>query len=216
MREEVLFEQESTTEDPGKERYAIGRDLVLTISGQTAMLYRASMYVRTVDLSDKTARQLFIVEIIEEGAMKSRVAQALNISRQTIDNYLAIKKHFGTEGLVRGYSVSESKSKQKQRELHVQERPSGNKAEIVAELRKEERERRESENRNLSFSFEGPGKASQIGSEDQIFSRCHDWKETRYAGVFAYLVPLISEGKWIELVMGRVQDIYGFYLDGGA
>ena len=144
MPEEVMFEQKSTTEDTSKERYAIGRDLVLSICGQTAMLYRARMYVRTVDLSDKTARQLFIVEIIEEeGAMKSRVAQALEISRQTIDNYLAIKKYFGTEGLVRGYSVSESKSKQKQRELHVGERPSGNKAEIVAEIRKQERERRD-------------------------------------------------------------------------
>ena len=59
MQEEVMFEIESTTEDPSKERYAIGRNLVLTISGQTAMLYRASIYIRTVDLSDKTARRLF-------------------------------------------------------------------------------------------------------------------------------------------------------------
>ena len=110
MPEEVLFEQESNTGEPGKEYYSIGRDLVLTIYNKTAMLYRAIMYVRTVDLSDKTARQLFIVEIVEEeGAMKSHVAKALKISRQTIDNYLAIKKHFGTEGLVRGYSVSERK-----------------------------------------------------------------------------------------------------------
>ena len=41
MPQEVMFERESTTEDPGKERYTIGRDLVLTISGHTAMLYRA-------------------------------------------------------------------------------------------------------------------------------------------------------------------------------
>ena len=221
MPEEVLFQQESTTDDSGKERHPIGRDLVLTISGQIAMLYRASMYIRTVDLADKTARQLFIVKIIEEeGAMKSRVAQALKISRQTIDNYLAIKKHFGTEGLVRGYSVSESKSKRKQRELHVGERPSGNKAEIVAEIRKQERERRERENRNLAFSFEGVGKAGQIGSEDQIFSQCHDWKATRYAGVFAHLVTLISGWKWPRVGDGPfwewVQDIYGFSLDGGA
>ncbi len=213
MPEEVMFEQESTTEDPGKERYAIARDLVLTISGQTAMLYRASIYIRTVDLSDKTARQLFIVEIIEEeGAMKSRVAQALKISRQTIDNYLAIKKHFGTEGLVRGYSVPESKSKQKQRELHVQERPSGNKAEIVAEIRRQEIEQRERENRNLAFSFEGVGKVGQIGSEDQIFSQCHDWKETRYAGVFAYLVTLISGWKWLEMVMGHFGNAYKIFI----
>ena len=99
MPQEVMFERESTTEDPGKERYTIGRDLVLTISGQTAMLYRAGTYIRTLDLLDKTARKLFIIDIIEEeNAVKSRVAQALNISRQTIDNYLAIKERLGTEG----------------------------------------------------------------------------------------------------------------------
>ena len=86
MPEEVMFKQESTTDDSGRERYAIGRDLVLTISGQTAMLYRASTYIRTVDLLDKTARKLFIVDIIEEEAMKFHLAQALKISRQTIDN----------------------------------------------------------------------------------------------------------------------------------
>jgi len=213
MPEEVLFEQKSTTEEPGKERYAIGRDLVLTIAGQTAMLYRASMYVRAVDLSDKTARKLFIVELIEEeGAMKSRVAQALNISRQTIDNYLAIKEHFGTEGFVRGYSVPESKSLRKQRELHAQERASGNKAEIVAEIRRQEREQRERENRNLAFSFESVGKAGQIGSEEQLFSQCHGWKETRYAGVFAYMVTLIGGWKWLELVMGHFGNAYKIFM----
>ena len=149
MPEKVLFEQESTTDDSGRERYTIGRDLVLTISSQIAMLYRASTYIRTVDLSDKTARKLFIVDIVEEeDAMKSRVAQALNISRQTIDNYLAIKKHFGTEGLIRGESVPKSKGRR-------QERPNGNKAVIVAGIRKQDREQRESLNRNLAFSFEG-------------------------------------------------------------
>jgi len=107
MPEEVLFQQESATVNSGQESYGIGGDLVLTICGQTAMLYRASIYVRTVDLADKIARRMFIVEIIAEGAMKSRVAQALKISRQTIDNYLAIKEYFGTEGLARGYSVAE-------------------------------------------------------------------------------------------------------------
>ena len=206
MPQEVMFERESTTEDPGKERYTIGRDLVLTISGQTAMLYRAGTYIRTLDLLDKTARKLFIIDIIEEeNAMKSRVAQALNISRQTIDNYLAIKEHLGTEGLIRGDSVSEIKSKPGRR-------PSGNKAEIVAGLRKQEREQRESENRNLAFSFEGAGKAGQIGGADQIFSQCHDWKETRYAGVFAYLVTLIGGWKWLELVMGHFGNAYKIFM----
>jgi len=144
MPEEVLFNQESATEGSDKDGHAIGAGRVLVIASQTAMLYRDSTYVKSVDLADKPARQMFIIDLIEEeGAMKSRVAQALKISRQTIDNYLDIKKHFGTEGFVRGYSVSQTKSKRKQREIHAKERPSGNKAELVAELRKKERERSE-------------------------------------------------------------------------
>ncbi|GAJ13078.1 unnamed protein product, partial [marine sediment metagenome] len=187
-------------------------DLVLTIRGQTAMLYRAGIYVRMVDLADKIARKLFVVEIIAEGAMKSRVAQALKISRQTIDNYLAIKEHFGTEGLTRGYSLAESKSRRKQREIHAQEGPQGNKAEMVAEIRRQEREQRERENRNLSFSFEGVGKAGEIGKGDQIFSEWRDWKETRYAGVFVYLITLIRGWKWLELVMGHFGNAYKIFM----
>ena len=173
MPEDVMFEQESTTDDSGRERYTIGRDLVLTVSvsGRTAMLYRAGTYIRTVDLADKTARKMFIVDIVEkEDAMKSRVAQALNISRQTIDNYLAIKKHFGTDGLIRGDSVPEIKQKPRVR-------PSGNKAVIVAGIRKEERERRESENRNLAFSFEGVGKAGQIRRSIYVPGNVDRWME---------------------------------------
>ncbi|MBT5528180.1 MAG: hypothetical protein HOK35_03395 [Cytophagia bacterium] len=48
-------------------------------------------------MEDNIAKRLFIVEAVELGAMKSRLASALEISRQTIDNYLGIKKHFGLE-----------------------------------------------------------------------------------------------------------------------
>mgnify|MGYP000247587295 CR=1 FL=1 len=209
MPEEVLFNQESATEGSDKDGHAIGAGRVLVIASQTAMLYRDSTYVKSVDLADKPARQMFIIDLIEEeGAMKSRVAQALKISRQTIDNYLDIKKHFGTEGFVRGYSVSQTKSKRKQREIHAKERPSGNKAELVAELRKKEREKRERQKRNLDFSFEGVGKSGRIEKEDQVFSECHDWKESRYAGVCGYLVTMITGWKWLELVMGHFGNAY--------
>ena len=65
-----------------------------------ACLYRDSTVIKTVDLSDKVAKRVFIVEMIEMGAMKSRLASALRMSRQTIDTYLDTKKHFGLEGLI--------------------------------------------------------------------------------------------------------------------
>ena len=50
-----------------------------------AWLYRDSTVIKTVDLSDKVAKRVFIVEMIEMGAMKSRLASALRMSRQAID-----------------------------------------------------------------------------------------------------------------------------------
>ena len=204
MAEEVLFELPSTTQKPTTQTFSLGNGLVLTISNTTAMLYRGGAYVRSVDLEDTIARKLFIIEIIEQGAKKSHVAKALNMSRQTIHNYEEIKKHFGTEGLVRGYTLSESKSKRRQREIHADKREGGNQAEQVAQIRKEKREQRESENRNLNFTFEGEGKAWEISKEEKIYSDVHEWKETRYAGVIVYVAALMSVWKWIELVMGRV------------
>ena len=61
---------------------------------------------------------MFILDALELGAQKSRLAKALNISRQTIDNYQGVMKQFGLEGLVQGYSLADSKSKQRQRKIH--------------------------------------------------------------------------------------------------
>ena len=47
--------------------------------------------------------------------MKSRLASALRMSRQTIDTYLDTKKHFGLEGLIHSYNIAHTKSMRKQR-----------------------------------------------------------------------------------------------------
>ena len=73
-------------------------------------LKNCDIIVRKVDLSDKPAKKIFVVEAVELGAVKSRLADALNISRQTIHNYIEIKKKFGTEGLLAGYNPKMGKN----------------------------------------------------------------------------------------------------------
>ena len=34
----------------------------------------------------------------------------------------------------------------------------------------------------------------------QPYSKQHDWEKTRYAGVFVYIIILISQWKWINLI----------------
>ena len=69
-------------------------------------LYRFNVFIKTVDLSDKVAKRLFVVDVVELGATKVKLAKALDISRQTIHNYLEIKKNFGNEGLIHSYHAS--------------------------------------------------------------------------------------------------------------
>jgi hypothetical protein len=170
-------------------------------------LYRYDILIKKAQLEDNIAKRLFIVEAVELGAMKSRLASALEISRQTIDNYLGIKKHFGLEGLVQGYSPSVSKSLRKQRELNDAEGGiPGNKTRQLEEIRKKEKEERESRQRTIDFDFGYDTKA------DQPYSENHDWVATRYAGVFSYLIVLISQWKWLQLVIGYFGFAYKIFM----
>jgi hypothetical protein len=105
-----------------KNKFAVGNGLILTLrEGHplTAVLHRNREFLKEANLNDKVEKKLFVIETVKLGAMKSRLASALSISRQTIDNYLDIKETFGHEGLVRGYSLS-GKSLQAQRKEHAQ------------------------------------------------------------------------------------------------
>jgi len=84
---------------------SLGRGLAIHFikPGSEARLFRQGVFTKTVDLSDKTARRLFIVDTVELGATKALLAKALGISRQTIHNYIETQKNFGREGLIHSY-----------------------------------------------------------------------------------------------------------------
>ena len=194
------------------DRISLGNNIFIEIKTnypRSAYLYRQDILIKQVVLSDKIAKRIFIVEAIELGAMKSRLATALEISRQTIDNLLGIKKHFGFEGLTQGYSPSTSKSRRKQREIHASNNKSipGNKAKQLVEIRREAKEKRDREQQsiNIRFRFSYDAKA-EVAEEDDAYCEEHDWKPTRYAGVFIYLITLIKKWDWLKLVKGY----YGF------
>ena len=197
-------------------KISLGNGLFIEIKTNypyTAYLYRYDILIKKAQLEDNIAKRLFIVEAVELGAMKSRLASALEISRQTIDNYLGIKKHFGLEGLVQGYSPSVSKSLRKQRELNDAEGGiPGNKARQLEEIRKKEKEEREAKQRTIDFDFDYDAKAEELAASDQPYSEEHDWVATRYAGVFPYLMVLISKWKWLQLVIGYFGFVYKIFM----
>jgi hypothetical protein len=70
-------------------KISLGNGLFIEIKTKypyTAYLYRYDTLIKQAQLGDRIAKRLFIVEAVEFGAMKSRLASVMEISRQTIDN----------------------------------------------------------------------------------------------------------------------------------
>jgi hypothetical protein len=205
------------TEHDDKNKFELNRGMTLRIEGEyfpIAILSIRGVVVKKAKLKDRIERKLFIVEAVTLGAKKSRLAAALKISRQTIDNYLDVKEHFGLEGLIRGYSLKDTKDIRKHRKNHTGNSdfvPCGA-LEQIAEIKREKKARQEEQNPDLPFSFGSNANAQPVETKNQPFFEEHDWKASRYAGTFVYLIALISQWKWLKLVMGYFGDKYQIFM----
>jgi len=170
-------------------------------------LKKRGVVIKKVDLSDKPAKKLLIIDAVELGATKYKLAEALNISRQTIHNYIESKKRFGTEGLLGGYNPDMGKNLEEHRKRTQKNRIQGTKAVILAEARKAERI--ENENKQLKLDFEFGSK--EIPEEEMPFNELHDWKATRFAGIFPYLILLINRNQWVKLIIGHFGAAYKIF-----
>jgi len=193
-----------------EQKYSLGSGFVLEFSDAEKIQCKLLHYdqpIKLVDLSDKVAKKLLVIEAVELGVIQSHLADALEISRQTIHNYRETHKYFGMEGLIHGYNPADSKSLEEQRKLHGSERAQGNKAEQVAAIRAEQREaekaQRESVQGGLNFSFGENDRSRKVPAEQQPFSQNHAWEATRYAGLFLYWIALITHWNWLHLIMGH-------------
>ena len=205
MKQSALFKN---VESQDKNIKHIGNRLYLKFNDCTpekVTLYHNDTPIKIIELSDKVAKKLLVVEAVEMGAKKKALAATLGITRQTVHNYIEIKKYFGLEGLIHNYSPSRSKSLREQRHLHSSRRCTGNKVRQVEQIHKQERE---AGSRQLDL----PLATVQVSAEDQPFSEEHNWEATRYAGVFAYLITLITENKWLQLVMGYCGANYKVFM----
>ena len=187
---------------------------VEVIEGNTrqANLYRQDILIKSVDLSDSTTRRLFVVEAIGHGVKKSRLAEALGISRQTIDNNLDSHAVFGLEGLIYSYQPGQSKSRAKHRKDKQQKLPKGNKARIHEQNRTKAKQEEQPTPQQSLFSDQETEEIQSVATADLPFHEPHDWKATRYAGVFLYLICLISESGWLERISGHFGKSYKIFM----
>jgi len=195
----------------GDNTHVLGNHIALQFIGAnktTVALFHHNKPLKTVDLTDGVAKRLLVVELVELGAIQSRIATTLDISRQTIHNYIQTKKHFGMEGLINSYSPGRSKSLRQQREDNRNKRLVGNKARLLEEMRKEKKEEQDKKQPHLPFGDQ----SHSITPEDQPFTEQHDWEPTRYAGVFTYLIALIHLNDWLRMVTSYFGNKYRIFM----
>ena len=109
MIQQSLFPNEPEGKD--KNKFKLNHHLYIRIqsdSSEVSLIVRV-MVIKNAKLKDRVEKKLFIIDAIALGAKKSKLTNALGISRQSIDNYLEIKKYFGLEGIIRKYSLEKTK-----------------------------------------------------------------------------------------------------------
>ena len=169
--QEELFPEASKKKDDNIKMIGANLSLVFNRSDKHIVtLKNQDIIVKKVDLSDKTAKRVFVVDTVELGATKSRLADALNISRQTIHNYIESKKTFGSEGLLGGYNPSMGKNLAEHRRFKQRNRIQGNKAVILTEERKAKRIENQKKQQELDFEF---GEKS-VDKNEQPFNTLHE------------------------------------------
>jgi hypothetical protein len=227
---DLLSEHEST-QDRG-ERFELGRGYALYLPhgprGQADIYHHGSLSKR-VNLRDKAARRLLVVELIQHGVNQTRLAEALKLSRQSLHNYRESYREFGVHGLLHGYSPSRSKDQERQRHIHVHKRRPGSKARELEALRRAKRERAESgEQAQLPWEgevaeaaahvLEEPAIEETLGAElgvapsvaqpsaaevsERPYGQKHGWEASRYAGIFPIVMVLVSQWQWLHRLMG--------------
>lgn len=188
-------------------KVSIGNYLYISFVGQNkekVILFNDKLQIKFANINNKQEKKLFIIEAVELGAKKSFLAKALNVSRQSIDNYLSVYKHFGIEGLIHSYSPRHSKRVRTHRQGSAEKRQLGDKIKEVNDLKKEAKQTQV----QLSLPLEEP----VVEDKDQPFYKEHEWTFSRYAGIFVYLITLIVQYDWLKLIQRYVGSGHKLFL----
>lgn len=177
MTQQSLFPNKTKKDN----RISIGKGFAIEWFGKNDLIiYRYDILYKKCHIKEAIDRRILVVELVMEcGVTKSQLAQAFDISRQSIDNWVDTFTKSGREGLINSYKGSRRKGRQE----HAQALPTGNKARQLEDERRKIRE--ETLVRQMSLLQEEP-KPVVEGKGPEIFNQTHEFEESRYAGGLLY------------------------------
>lgn len=177
-----------------------GLSLKKTTNKDIVHLYKNGIFIKEQILVPQIEKRLFVVDLIERhGVTKSKLASFLNISRQSIDNWVNTSRKHGSYGLINNTKDSWKKNPH---------RFTGNKARDLESQRKEELQAIESQELTINFDKDIEVKEEHCGAANELYNQEYDYQENRYSGNLLYLAVLINEFNYIK----QLASLVGNYL----
>jgi len=143
-------------------------------------LYKNGAFVKEQPLSPAIEKRLFVVDLVErQGVTKTKLADSLEISRQSINNWIDTYRKFGATGLINNTKDSWKKNPK---------RFTGNKARDLEQKRREDKQKLEREALTINFDKELEVEEKYCGAARSLYNEEFDYTENRYSGSMLYLV----------------------------
>ena len=161
----------------------LGNGLTAERDKDHVTVYKYNRLLKCVAIGNGNAtnRRLLIVELVNDmGAMPSKVAAALTISRQTVNNTLTTCRLFGVDGL-----------------LHSEKRGTGNKARLHEQRRQQAHDMVKNDDRQTALPL--------TEQAPDNFTENHDWQKSRYAGGLIFSAVLENDWNFTTFFAG----VYG-------
>jgi hypothetical protein len=150
------------------------------INDKLIVIYYPTGFQKSVGIKNQIDLRLLVVELVNtHNVTKNLLASALDISRQSIYNWLGAYEKWGYEGLI---SSSRVKNSNDNGITARPARPVGNKARQLEAERKSVKETMDSQNLPLDF----PDTMGTQKDSPDIFTDKYKFEENRYAGSFFY------------------------------
>jgi len=156
----------------------LGKNYAIKVkSGGLIEIYHNGQFQKVAKIAPNIEKRLIVIDLVERcGVGKMKLANALGISRQSIDTWIKTYQKRGTEGLVNNTKDSWKKNPK---------RFTGNKARELEEENKANQQ--EKQKRELCIDLQDDSTANQIHPTDkELFSEEHTYQENRYAGSFLF------------------------------
>ncbi len=189
-----LFEQQ----EKGFEFIGNGFSLHKTDDKDKVRLYYNGSLVKEQVLSPSIEKRLFVVDMVErQGVAKSKIAVSLDISRQSIDNWIGTYRKHGSTGLINNTKESWKKNPK---------RFTGNKARDLEQERRQERQKLEEQNLSINFDPELDVEEKHCGPARSLYTEEFDYKENRYSGSMLYLGMVTKNFNFLNQLSAIVGD----------